>query len=301
MKSSIILLLISVLLLASCSENTAPDRNLAQSYYICGILEEGNYIDADHAIKIGKTQEIENAQWDQLTVSDALVTLYEKQGEEITNNVILEWNAEARGYIDTSQIVLIRENLIYRLEVILPQGETMSAETAVPLRISVYGDSLVSDEPAFGDYPADDQWSELQLTSANTDHPVQIGTQNDDEFNLYTEIYCLEEYWEAEYTYPEDENTFPQDEKEYMGSVQQFPRRNISYFMYQPVNGIVNYNCYQSSILFYGRTEVSVYSIDSNFLNYLYSSDGYVAGGIAGGIGVFGSISGKKLYTRVIK
>ncbi len=301
MKNLKNLLLISVLLLIACSENTTPDRNSVQSYYITGILEEGSYIDAERAIKIGRTQEIENAECDLLSISEALVTLYEKLDDEIMNSVILEWNVEARGYIDRYQNIMITENRIYRLEVLLPMGDMMSAETTVPLRIDVYADSLVSEESAFGDYPADDQWSELQLSMANSEHPIQIGTQNDEEFNLYTEIYCLEEYWEAEYTYPEEDNVFPLDEKEYMGSVQQYPRRNLSYFMYQPVNGIVNYNCYQSSILFYGRTEVSVYSIDSNYLNYLYKSDGYTAGGIVGGIGVLGSRSGKKLYTRVIK
>jgi hypothetical protein len=300
MKSSVILILFCLLILSSCDNNTAPERYNDFSHYLSGVLECGSYIERDNPIRIGITKGITEATWDTLPVSEAEVRLQEIFGGEIVQEIYLMWDAIARGYVDEYQQMLIAESRIYRIEVNLPDGSFLTAETVVPASINVYADSLVCEDSAFSDFPEDDEWLQLPLSSANAEHPLQIGTQNNDEFNLYVEIYCLEEFWEAEYTYPED-IAYPKTTEEYMGDSRQYPRRNMSYYMYQPQNFIVSYNSYQSAILFYGRTEISVYSIDSNLLNYLYKIDGFTAGGIDGGIGIFGSRSGKKLYTQVIR
>jgi len=299
MKKFIILALISIFLLIACSDNTAPRRYSELSYYLCGILEAGYYVDTDHPILFGKTKDIGMID-SEIAIEDAAINLYEITDDQITQSVNLQWNASADGYIDQDGQLPINAGSKYRIEVNYNDTQ-IYGETAVPSEISVYGDSLVSGIPAWNDYPADDQWSELKLEEANSIHPIQIRTRNNEEFNLLTEFYCLEEYWEAEYTYPPSDNYFPEDAQEYMGDVRQYPRRNMGYYMYQPDNLMVDFNSYQSSLLFYGKTEVSVYSIDNNYLKYLYKSDGYTQGGIIGGIGIFGSKSGKKLYTRVIK
>ena len=298
MKKFIILALISIFLLIACSDNTAPRRYSELSYYLCGILEAGYYVDTDHPILFGKTKDIGMID-SEIAIEDAAINLYEITDDQITQSVNLQWNASADGYIDQDGQLPINAGSTYRIEVNYNNTQ-IYGETTVPSEISVYGDSLVSGIPAWNDYPADDQWSELKLEEANSIHPIQIGTRNNEEFNLLTEFYCLEEYWEAEYTYPPADNDFPEDAQEYMGDVRQYPRRNMGYYMYQPDNLMVDFNSYQSSLLFYGKTELSVYSIDNNYLKYLYKSDGYTQGGIIGGIGVFGSKSGKKLYTRVI-
>ena len=299
MKNFIILALVSILLLISCSDNTAPRRYSELSYYLCGILEAGYFVDTDHPILFGKTRDISMMD-SEIEIENAEINLYEISDDQIIQSVNLVWDESADGYIDQDGQLLIIAGSKYRIEVSYNNTQ-ISGETTVPLEIAVFGDSLVNEIPAWNDYPEDDQWSELKLDEANTNHPIQIGTQNNEEFNLLTEFYCLEEYWEAEYTYPPEDNDFPQDAQEYMGDVHQYPRRNMGYYMYQPENLIVDFNSYQSSLLFYGKTEVSVYSIDSNYLKYLYKSDGYTQGGIIGGIGIFGSKSGEKLYTRVIK
>jgi len=299
MKKFIILALISIFLLIACSDNTAPRRYSELSYYLCGILEAGYYVDTDHPILFGKTKDISMMD-SEIAIEDAEINLYEITDDQITQSVNLQWNASANGYIDQDGQLPINAGSTYRIEVNYNNTQ-IYGETTVPSEISVYGDSLVSEIPAWNDYPSDDQWSELKLEKANSIHPIQIGTRNNEEFNLLTEFYCLEEYWEAEYTYPPADNDFPEDAQEYMGDVRQYPRRNMGYYMYQPDNLMVDFNSYQSSLLFYGKTEVSVYSIDNNYLKYLYKSDGYTQGGIIGGIGIFGSKSGKKLYTRVIK
>ncbi|MDP8211508.1 MAG: hypothetical protein RAO94_03225 [Candidatus Stygibacter australis] len=301
MKNFIILALISIFLLIACSDNTAPRRYSELSYYLCGILEAGYYVDTDHTILLGKTMGISSLMDTTLSVTDAEIVLMELADSQIRQSVILVWDAAAGGYIDLNEELLIKTGLEYRIEASLSENIQLSGETIVPNQISVFGDSIVSDIPAWSDYPDDGQWPELILEEVNSNHPIQIGTLDNQEFNLLTEFYCLEEYWNAEYTYPPEDNDFPVDNQEYMGDVHQYPRRNLGYYMYQPDNFMVNFNSYQSSLLFYGKTEASVYSIDSNYLKYLYKSDGYTAGGIIGGIGVFGSKCGKKLYTRIIK
>jgi hypothetical protein len=295
------LLMLSIVLISACGDNTASLRYKEMGNFLSGILEEGEYIDSSRAIKIGKTQSLEYLDWELLSCQEAEVRLEEYWQNTKTDSILLQWNGEARGYVDQHQQLKITAGRLYRIKVILPDGNEMTAETTVPRHIEVPGDSLTATEPAFGDYPSDGEWLELALENANQQHPLQVAVNDDAEFNLYLEFYCLEEYQNAEYTYPPGDNDFPVDENEYMGDSRQYPRRNISYYMYQPENGIVNINSYQSSILFYGRTQIGVYSIDSNYLQYLYKSDGYTAGGVVGGIGIFGSSTGKMLYSRVIK
>lgn len=301
MNRSMNILLLGVLILAACGENTSGTRYSDFGYYLSGILEEGTFVGADNAIVVGKTQDLDDIVWSMLHLANAEVILEEYWQGELLQTIALSWNETARGYVDAQQEMRIKAKHCYKLLVTLDSGEMLRAETVVPKTIAVYADSLVSAQPAFSDYPLDDNWHQLPLAGANASHPLQIGTETDEEFNLYTEFYCLESYDEAEYTYPPEDNDYPQDEREYMGDSRQYPRRNMSYYMYQPENNLVSYNTYESSILFYGRMEVCVYSIDSNYLNYLYKDDGYLHGGINGGIGIFGSKCGKKLYTRVVK
>jgi hypothetical protein len=196
--------------------------------------------------------------------------------------------------------MLISEEYRYHLRIVTITGQIIEAETTVPKAINVLGDSEMANQAWAFTEPAE-EWLSLLIDTANSEHPVQIDTYGDEEINLYTEFWCYEDYFDAEYIYPADDNDYPADEEEYMGSPQQYPRRSLGYYMYQPENGLINFNSYQTQMKFYGRTRLEVYSIDDNFLNYLYKSEGYMAGGIQGGIGVFGSKCGSKLYTRVVK
>ncbi|MCF7913438.1 MAG: hypothetical protein K9M99_13000 [Candidatus Cloacimonetes bacterium] len=302
MKNMWIIIITGAFLLSSCSENTSGSRYPESSYYVSCVLEAQSYVDADKAVKLGSTMDIENARWDLLPVSTAQVTITEFSPAGLQTAIVeLVWNDEARGYIDEDHEMLIRPEYCYHLQIVTIDGKLIEADTSVPMAINVLGDSQCNPAPAWAfDEPADD-WLSLPADIADSQHPVQIVTQNDEEFNLYTEFWCYEDYTEAEYIYPEDDQNFPADDEEYMGSSQQYPRRSMSFYMYQPENRLVNYNSYQGQMKFYGRTRMEVYSIDDNYINYLYKSEGYMSGGIKGGIGVFGSRCGRKLYTRVVK
>lgn len=299
MKTLVKLIVLSLLFVSGCGENTAGERYSDLNNYLSGVLEEGKYIDPSRAIKIGKTQTIENIDWELLSCSTADVVLDEYWEGTKSDSIRLDWCSEIQGYIDQQQLLKIKERRMYRIRAVLPDGTIISAQTTIPPHINVPADSAIAEEPAFGDYPEDDNWLELNIENANQDHPLQVVTQSDDEINLYLEFYCLEDFNNARYIYPPAGNDYPEDEKEYMGDSKQYPRRNLSYYMYQPDNGVVNLNNYQSSIIFYGRTQICLYSIDDNYLSYLYKGDGYHHGGVSGGIGIFGSKSGKKLYSLI--
>jgi len=296
------LLLASTLFLISCSENTSGMRYENGSHYVSCILKAGAYIDGEQTVKLGKTIDIENAQWDMLPDSTASITVKEFYPDSTAGmEVNLSWNGEMRGYIDENGAMQIIEEHRYVMDITTIDGHILRAETTVPKAIEVLGDSEISLNPAWAFEVVDDNWQELELETADSEHPVQISTQDDEEFNLYTEVWHLEKWEDAEYTYLEDGHEYPDDNEEYMGTTQQYPRRNIGYYMYQPENGILNFNSYQGSLMFYGRVVMKVYAIDDNYLSYLYRADGYEYGGIEGGIGVFGSSCGDELYTKVVK
>ncbi|MCF7918526.1 MAG: DUF4249 family protein [Candidatus Cloacimonetes bacterium] len=296
------LLLAGVLILGSCSENTSGMRYETGNYYVSCLLKAGAFIDGENSVKVGKTQDIENAQWDMLADSTAQVKIKEiSPNSTVTGEVLLTWKEELRAYIDADGVMPINEKNTYELEVVTKNGQIITASTTVPQAIEVLGDSQYSEEPVWAFEVIDDEWLELELETADAEHPVQIRTLDDEEFNLYTEFWCLEDVENAEYTFPEGDNDYPADNEEYMGDTHQYPRRLRNFFMFQPENGIVNYNSYQADLKFYGRFRMKVYSIDENYLSYLYKADGYEHGGIEGGIGVFGSCCGRELYTRVVK
>jgi hypothetical protein len=302
MKNMWIMIITGAMLLSSCSENVSEKRYTDSFYYVSCVLAAQNYIDGEQAVMLGSTLDIENAQWDMLPVRTATVTITEYTPDGIENQVVeLLWNNESRGYIDEDHELLIKEECAYHLRIVTIEGEILEADTTVPKAIVVLGDSQISESPAWAFEEPTEEWLSLPAEIADSEHPVQIATDDNEEFNLYTEFWCYEDYLDAEYIYPENDHDFPDDEEEYMGSVQQYPRRSMGFYMYQPENGIVNFNSYQGQMKFYGRTRLEVYSIDDNYLNYLYKSEGYMAGGIQGGIGIFGSKYGRKLYTRVVK
>lgn len=299
MKRETFYAILAIVMLTSCSDMTSGSRYNESSYYVSGLLKAGEYIIGENAVKFGQTQDIEDADWEALPDPTAEVHVKESASDgSITGEISLIWDANVRGYIDQEEEMPVKAGYTYKLEIYKNGNIVVSASTTVPEMINVLGDQPAGTEPVWDE--SSDTDKELELEQADSKHPVIIETQSDAEFNLYSEFWCFEDYQEAEYTYPED-NEYPADEEEYMGDTRQYPRRNMGYYMYQPENGVLEFNNYQSSIMFYGKTRLRLYSIDTNYLSYLYKADGYAHGGIEGGIGVFGSYCGKELYTIVIK
>lgn len=299
MKKYIILILVG-LALTSCLDFTSPDRYTKQLYYLTGLLNQGSTINLQNPILIGKTIPAEGASLAELFIMDADVKVYEyNRDNQLTAFVhldfILDSEAEKAGYVDLEEMLQIQSGFRYEIIAVVSGQDTLSASTIVPELITVLPDpSGYTDDPEAEPYP------EMVYDYIDRDHPIQIQTETNDVFPLYAEFYCLEEWYIAEWVRPFDSDN-PEDEEEYESTSNGWPRKIVSFYPFQPENNLVNYQFYQSAFAFYGRYQVTINAMDDNYYQYLYKPEGYNHGGINGGIGYFGSVSGKKMYTNIVE
>ena len=179
---------------------------------------------------------------------------------------------------------------------------TIRAVTNVPKTMQVWADSLVTDVSAYTTDPQNSGWTEMIYDTIDSEHPIQIETQDGQVVNLYFEFYCLEEWQDAKYVHSFGGIEFPDSAEEYENPGDGSPRRtNIFYTFLPNENNIVNFSFYQYAFVFYGRYRVAVKSIDDNYLQYLYKPEGYNHGGIVGGIGYFGSACSQTMFTKIVE
>jgi len=300
MKKYIYIILVG-LLLTSCLDFTSPDRYTKKLYYLTGLLNQGSTITLENPVLLGKTIPAEGATLEDLFIMDADVKVYEYNREnQLTNSVQLDFSYdpdpedEKWGYVDLEGLMVIQSGFRYEI-IAINEQDTISASTVVPETISV-----LPDPTGYTDDPEDEPYPEMVYDYVDRDHPIQIQTVDNEVFPLYAEFYCLEEWYEAEWVRPFNSD-YPEDEEEYENPSNGSPRKIVSFYPFQPVNNLVNYQFYQSAFVFYGRYEVIINAIDDNYYHYLYKPEGYNHGGINGGIGYFGSVSGKKMYTNIVE
>jgi len=304
----IYILLISVLLLlSSCIDFTSPERFTEESYYLTGILKADKTVDFDNPIIIGKTIPVEGGTFDDLLIIDADVMLYEMN----ENNVIIDstvlifaanpFEQEQFGYVDINGNITITSEYKYRIEALINTTDLVWAETVIPKTIQVVADSLVATNSGYTTDPNVSEWPIMIFEDIDLEHPIQIITQDNETFNLFAGFYCLEEWNEAEYIFPFGDQNYPEEEEDYESEADGSPRKTTTFYIFQPTGNLINFSFYQYAFNFYGRYEVTVSSIDDNYLNYLYKPEGYNHGGINGGVGYFGSAVSHVMYTKVVE
>lgn len=300
-----IILFCAALLITSCIDFTAPERFTEESYYLTGILKAGKYVDFDNPIIIGKTIPVEGGTFDDLFIGNANVMLFEMNVlGEIQDSTELSSFEVASGvyfYIDLLENLIIQPEMNYKIEALIDSTDLVWAETEVPKTVQVVADSLVTNNSGYTTNPNPSVWPEMVYDSIDLDHPIQIVTQDNETFNLHAEFYCLEEWYDAEYIFAMEEDTYPEDEEEYESQADGSPRKTTTFYIFQPTDNLVNFSFYQYAFNFYGRYQVTVNSIDDNYLNYLYKPEGYNHGGIHGGVGYFGSAISHVMYTKVME
>jgi len=302
----IYILLISVLLLlSSCIDFTSSERFTDESYYLTGILRAGETVNFDNPIIIGKTIPVEGGSFDDLLIFDASVMLYELNPDStIVDSTSLTFQVNPFGqigYIDAAGNKIINPESIYLIEAIIDTIDLVWAKTTIPKLIQVVADSLVTTNSGYTTDPNVSEWPEMIFEDIDLEHPIQIVTQDNDTFNLYAGFYCLEEWQNAEYIFPFGDQNYPEEEEDYESEADGSPRKTSMFYIFQPTDNLINFSFYQYAFNFYGRYEVSVSSIDDNYLNYLYKPEGYNHGGINGGVGYFGSAVSHVMYTNVVE
>lgn len=289
-----------VIVIVSCTEFTSPERFTEEAYYLTGILKAEKTVDFDNPIIIGKTIPVEGGVLDDLLIFDADVMLYKLDTLDVvldSTALIFQVNPFGQiGYIDISENMIIEPENKYLIEARIDTTNLIWAETTVPKTIQV-----IADPTGYITDPTAPVWPEIVFENIDLEHPIQIITQDNETFNLHAEFYCLENWYEAEYIFAMEENTYPEDEDEYESEADGSPRKTTTFYIFQPTENLINFSFYQYAFNFYGRYQVTVSSIDDNYLNYLYKPEGYNHGGINGGVGYFGSAVSQVMYTTVIE
>ena len=294
----IILILIIGIVITSCLEITSSKRHNDLQYYLTGLLIEGSTVDFENPIIIGKTVLADGGYFDDMFIGNATIMLFEIDDSgtilDSVNLVSFEVAPNVYYYVDMFESLTIKPERNYRIEA-QTADNFLWASTKIPLPISILlDDGYTADTLATG-------WPEMVYDTIDNEHQLQIETQDNESFCLYSEFYCLEEWQDAEYINVFGEHDFPDNEEEYENPANGSPRKITSYYLYQPQDNLVNFGFYQTAFVFYGRYQLTISTVDDNYLNYLYKPEGYNHGGINGGIGYFGSSNSHTMYTKIVE
>jgi len=307
---TILILITVIVLLVSCADLTAPRRHKKESYVVSGLLYVNEYVTPNHPIFLGKTANIEGGNVAEMFIlADTIrVTLTEIETMTTINlelNIPQTFYIDSLGYYDPVNALLIKPEHHYKIEaVITDEGitDTIWAVTSTPRAYGILEDDAFSHAlpESEDDYPL------LKYDTANTEHPLRILANSDSTVAIKFRFYCLEEYQNAYYIqdYPGTDDT-PEDEEEYEYPGDGSPRKIEWFYQYTPsmIDGqyTITDRGYKGNLIFYGRYEISIFALDKNYYHYLYKQEGYKYGGINNGIGFFGSVSGQKVYTKVVE
>jgi len=298
---NILMIIAAFLQLLGCEKTTSPERYEDELHFLTGIIRVGKFVTQENPIRVGTTVSAENGNVEDLIDSTVTVKLQKLDNETVESEVDLSYWEEVSGFIDIEEMMEIESDYRYRIVAHFAAGDSIWAETITPKLIEVVADSLVNPISAFtSDFP-EEEWAQLVYEDADEFHPLQVITQNNDELYLYNEFYCLETYDNARYLNPGLGDDYPADVDEYSNAATGYPQKVETFFEYQPTNNLVSMGFYQSNLMFYGKHQVTVYSIDQNYFNYLYLPEGYNDGGVHNGVGIFGSACGKQFYTEIVE
>jgi len=297
----LILIITAVLMLLGCEKTTSPERYENELHFLTGIIKVGEFVNSENPVRIGTTVSAEEGNVDDLIDPNITVKLQKIKNGIVETEVDLGYLEESSSFADLDEMLEIIPNTRYRIIGYFLSGDSIWAETITPDLIEVVADSLVNDNSAFTGTVPEDEWAELVYDEADELHPLQVITQNNNELYLYNQFYCLETYDNAKFLNPGLGDDYPADEDEYSNAATGYPQRVETFFEYQPTNNLVSMGFYQSNLMFYGKHEVTVYSIDQNYFRYLYLPEGFNDAGVHNGIGIFGSSCGKKLFTEIVE
>jgi hypothetical protein len=310
----IILLLTLVLVVLSCSDLTSGKRFEETSLVLTGLLDENSTVNPENPVYIGRTVDVNGGNLTDLFIDDEDVEYVHLINVTTQDTILLEkYPPDEKGkgvgivgFIDYQNEMLITSGNTYRIEALvkhLNEWITISAETTVPKPIAL--NPLNDDSFTFN---PEAEFPELSYETANTEHPLRIQTESDEAANMFFQFYCMETFDNALYIieYPGEDET-PEDEEAYEHPVSGFPRKVQFWYAYEPKwlddeqMFVITDRGYKASFIFYGRYEIQAFSVDENYYQYLYKTNGFMHGGIENGVGYFGSRSGDKIYTKVVE
>jgi len=276
-------------LTAGCDKNPSqPDFQKEISIY--GYLRAERPLSEDRAFLITATRPVtEYYDINKAGIADAAVTVLEETSGETWE---LTCRPENPGrYFNDSLIAM--PGRTYRLTV-QAEGRIVTASTRVPPRLAVTTE-LSPDSINTGRQKDLGQPKPIFLEYG---HPEQI---------ILVDIFCNETWEMAEYIHPfHGRHSKPSGPEEYEGGPNQEPRHIYAMAPFKDLAApqFENRNTvywYSAMLVFYGKHTLQVLAVDDNTQRYLTSEHPEYSGGIEGGIGVFGSVSGEDFTLNVIR
>lgn len=310
----IIILITALILLASC-EFTAPDRYEENKLVIAGYLKSGEPVTLDNAIFVGKTISVEGESFEEILITDAEVNLIDvAEADTFMMGFGIDINEDGSmifGYYN--QFIEIEPQKTYRIEVsaVVDSQEVFAwAETTTPKALNINMDYYENSQENYGfSEELIPNLPQVPYEDVDKEFPIYLNMDSGDVVYTNYKFYCLEEFstdleWTepfADFTHLDEEN-----EDEYNSVMGNNLREASMSWRYQPQqdengNWFLMDDYYKGGFRFYGAWRLNVYVVDVNYYTYIYHSENYLHGGIHGGIGYFGSVSGEDFYIDIIK
>ncbi len=308
-KHSLFLLsLLLLIALSGCDNFTAPDRFDGDVYVLAGLLYSGETISSEHPIYLTRSSSISQFNPLELFVTDAVITITDTgTKEQFTLTCIPDFVEFKYKYIDVNEHIIQPEHT-YSIEVSIPgRTEKLTATTTVPFAADLVPD-LYNHGNGFSLTEAD--MNDMSYDQIDQKYPLTLETgAYQGAFNFMGEFYCLEEFsTNLEFTTPVFGVTHADSSLASAYNAGGESIRRIKFIgrytsQAQPgLNG--NYlvvKDYKQAFVFYAPYRVSIYIADDNYYRYTYMPEGYLYGGVQGGLGYFGSVSGGRMYCKVVK
>lgn len=303
-----LLSLLLLIALTGCDNFTAPERFDGDVYVLAGLLYAGETISPEHPIYLTRSSSLSQFNPLELFVTDAVITITDSgTKEQFTLTCIPDLTEFKYKYIDLDEHIIQPEHT-YSIEVSIPgREEKITATTTVPFATQVIPD-IYNNGNAFSF--TEDTMNDMPYGQIDQLYPLTLDTGvHQSAFNFMGEFYCLEEFsTDLEFTTPVFGATHADTsmvDAYYEGGESIRRIKFIGRYASQPQPGLQgNYlvvKDYKQAFVFYGRYRVSIYIADDNYYRYTYMPEGYLYGGIHGGLGYFGSVSGGRMFCKVVK
>lgn len=272
----------TAILLSTHCENNPASPTYQKEVSVFGFLWAEQSLSKENAISITYSQPI-SQYYDisQAAIQNGDIT-FEELPQEKAIKLIEDNNRPGFYYNDD---IFIKAGGEYQLTINV-DGKTVTATTRVPTILETYSD-LDKDSVTV---ISEKNWGYKMPIYLNHENPNQL---------IMTDMYCNENWQNAEYITPFHNHTKPDNREEYDGGINGEPRHIYALVPYKDLKsaefaGEPTIFWYSSMLVFRGSYIMTVMAIDDNYHNYLTKEHPVFSGGINGGIGVFGSMSGKK-------
>ena len=280
-----------LILLAGVGCNTSPTKPAYQKELtVFGYLWANERLSSEHAVWIAYTRPI----MDTYRSSEAALSggdVFITEGSSGASFRLHEDPEKPGYYCNDSLLVLPGDS--YRLQVVTTE-KTVTAETDVPLAFELIT-ALRTDTV-----------NVVRTDALFKDEPIYLQCENPDQVVL-VDMTCNESFQNAEYIHPfSDSRKHPETQDEYDGGENREPRHifaiaRVRDFQSAEYGGQSVIFWYTSLLVFYGSYTLQVAAVDDNLHGFLYKEHPEMEGGIQGGIGVFGSLCGKRFRFQVVK